>query len=216
MVLTGPVGTNGAEHSRRRVLATAVTAGVTVPALAGCGLFNAAPELPAAPDPLQPLLDEALVLVAAYDRAIAAQPGLATRLTPLADDHRAHAAELSRVTGKALPSTGVPLPSAAVPPGSPTVPPASTAVPPASATVPPASTGVSLPSAAVPAASAAVPAASANPAVAAAADLVAGLRAAEQAAQKTAIAACRQAPAHRAALVGSIAACRATHAEALR
>jgi hypothetical protein len=45
---------------------------------------------------------------------------------------------------------------------------------------------------------------------------LADLRKAEQAAQKTAVAACRQAPADRAALVGSIAACRATHAEALR
>ncbi len=49
-----------------------------------------------------------------------------------------------------------------------------------------------------------------------AAETVAGLRRAELAAQKTAAAACRRAPAARAALVGSIAACRATHAEALR
>jgi hypothetical protein len=48
------------------------------------------------------------------------------------------------------------------------------------------------------------------------AETIAGLRKAEQAAQKTAVAACRQAPVDRAALVGSIAACRATHAEALR
>ncbi|MEU4687902.1 hypothetical protein [Actinoplanes sp. NPDC023714] len=44
----------------------------------------------------------------------------------------------------------------------------------------------------------------------------ADLRAAELAAQKTAAAACVAAPADRAALVGSIAACRATHASALR
>jgi hypothetical protein len=59
------------------------------------------------------------------------------------------------------------------------------------------------------------PAASAAPA-SDAAGTVAGLRKAEQAAQKTAAVACRQAAAARAALVGSIAACRATHAEALR
>jgi hypothetical protein len=59
------------------------------------------------------------------------------------------------------------------------------------------------------------PAASAAPA-SDAAGTVAGLRKAEQAAQKTAAVACRQAVAARAALVGSIAACRATHAEALR
>ena len=47
-------------------------------------------------------------------------------------------------------------------------------------------------------------------------DVLAGLRTAEQTAQRTAITACKQAPADRAALIGSIAACRATHAEALR
>jgi hypothetical protein len=44
----------------------------------------------------------------------------------------------------------------------------------------------------------------------------ADLRKAVQAAQRTATTAARQAPAARAALVGSIAACRATHAEALK
>ena len=48
------------------------------------------------------------------------------------------------------------------------------------------------------------------------ADSVASLRKAEQAAQKTAAAACRVAPADRAGLTGSIAAARAAHAEALR
>jgi hypothetical protein len=43
-----------------------------------------------------------------------------------------------------------------------------------------------------------------------------GLRAAEQAAQRTANTVCRRAAAARAALLGSIAACRASHAEALR
>jgi hypothetical protein len=42
------------------------------------------------------------------------------------------------------------------------------------------------------------------------------LRKAVQSAQRTATTAARQAPAERAALVGSIAACRATHAEALK
>ena len=44
----------------------------------------------------------------------------------------------------------------------------------------------------------------------------ADLRKAVQAGQRTATTAARQAPAERAALVGSIAACRATHAEALK
>jgi hypothetical protein len=44
----------------------------------------------------------------------------------------------------------------------------------------------------------------------------ADLRKAVQSAQRTATTAAKQAPAERAALVGSIAACRATHAEALK
>jgi len=140
-------------------------AGLGATALAGCGLFDDDPEPPEAPDPLQPVLDEALALAVAYDRAAVARPDLAGRLTPLAADHRAHAAELSRVIGKPLPSA--------------------------------------------PAGSAA---ATADPA----ANALAGLRKAEQVAQRTAATICRQAPADRAALAGSIAACRAAHAEALR
>jgi hypothetical protein len=140
-------------------------AGFGATTLGGCGFFGGDPEPPEAPDPLQPLLDEAMALAAAYDRVRVTQPGLASRLSPLADDHRAHAAELARVIGAALPSG---------------------------------------------------PAAPAGSAPAAASAAVADLRKAEQAAQKTATTVCRQAPAERVALVGSIAACRATHAEALR
>jgi hypothetical protein len=131
-------------------------------ALAGCGILDREPEPAPQPDALQPLLDEALALAASYDRTIVAQPALAARLTPLAEDHRTHATELARVIGATLPSAG---PSASAP---------------------------------------------------AAAETTATLRKAEQAAQKTAVAACKAAPAERAALAGSIAACRATHAEALR
>jgi hypothetical protein len=59
-------------------------------------------------------------------------------------------------------------------------------------------------------------AASGAPAAGAPRTGLADLRAAERAAQKDAAAACRTAPAGRAALVGSIAAARACHAEALR
>jgi len=143
MVLTGAVRMSRTGHTRRTVLAAGACVTTT----------------------LQPVLDEALALAAAYDRAAAAQPGLASRLTPLAEDHRAHAAELARTLGTAAPSAAAPSASAAAP---------------------------------------------------AATDVLAELRAAERAAQKTAAAACTAAPAPRAALVGSIAACRATHAEALR
>ncbi|GID25825.1 hypothetical protein C8E87_4472 [Paractinoplanes brasiliensis] len=163
MVLTGAVRMSITGYSRRRVLG-AVAAGLTTASLSGCGLFDDEPEPPDPPDPLQPLLDEAVALAASYDRAILAQPGLATRLTPLADDHRAHAAELARLIGEPPPSAG---PSASAAAGAP-------------------------------------------------AETIATLRTAEQAAQKSAVAACLAAPADRTALVGSIAACRATHAEALR
>jgi hypothetical protein len=167
-VFTGRVRMSGLRHSRRRVLGV-TGAGLGATVLTGCGLFEGDPEPPKAPDPLQPLLDEALALAAAYDQATVTQPGLARRLTPLADDHRAHAAELARVIGAPLPS------ASAIPSESP-------------------SSAGSI---------------AANTAIS-------DLRKAEQAAQKTATAACRQASAERVALVGSIAACRATHTEALR
>nr|WP_030436037.1 hypothetical protein [Actinoplanes subtropicus] len=134
--------------------------------LAGCGVFEnkPAPAATTAPDPLQPLLDEALALAAAYDRAVAAKPMLSARLAPLAADHRVHAADLAKLIGT---------PSASAAPSGPVVENAS-------------------------------------------ADPVAALRTAELAAQKTAVAACLAAPPDRAGMVGSIAACRATHAEALR
>ena len=163
-MLTVRVVIRGAGHTRRGVLgAAAATVGSS--ALAGCGLVDRDPDRPSTPDPLQPLLDEAIALAAAHDRAAAGQPDLAKRLTPLAADHRAHVAELSRVIGRGVPSAG-----------------ASSA-----------------------------PGGAADPRA-----TLAELRSAEQAAQRAAAAACRTAPDARAALVGSIAACRATHAEALR
>lgn len=126
--------------------------GAALTATAGCDATEPSPPPP--PDPLLPLLDEALALAGAYDRAIAADPAQSARLTPLAADHRAHAAELAKLI---------------------------TAKP-----------GASIGSAAT------------------------DLRTAEQTAQRNAVAACKAAPADRAALVGSIAACRATHVEALR
>jgi hypothetical protein len=161
MVLTGAVAVTDAEPTRRRLLAVAVGAA----ALGGCSIFDDRPDRPPAPDPAQPVLDEAVALAAAYDRAGVSQPRLARRLAPLAADHHAHIAELSRVLGTPAPS--------------------------ASASAPPADPGDTR-------------------------AVLDGLRAAEQAAQRTASSVCRRAPAARAALLGSIAACRASHAEALR
>jgi hypothetical protein len=159
--------------------------GVGSAALAGCGVFDHASTPAAEPmDNLEPLLIEAVALAAAYDRAVVAQPGLAGRLTPLADDHRAHARELAALIGKAVPSAST---SEAAPPA-----PASGAAPPASA-----------------------PTATATATVTAG-TVLAQLRVAEQTAQRNAVAVCGGAPAEGTELIGSIAACRATHAEALR
>ncbi|MFI7605449.1 hypothetical protein ACIBTV_10015 [Micromonospora sp. NPDC049366] len=138
--------------------------GVAVP-LAGCGLFDRDEGPPPAADPLHPLLDEALALAASYREAAGAVPELADRLTPIAETHESHAAELARVIGATPPS---PAPSA-------------TGTPPAGADA-----------------------------------ALAALRQAEQAARNAAVTACAAAPAERAALVGSIAAARATHLEALK
>lgn len=146
---------------RRRVLRVTVAGTLAVTAPAGCGFIDNDPEPIPEPDPLQPVLDEARALAAAYDRLAAAQPDLSARITPIAEDHRAHAAELERLIGAATSS------------------------------------------------------ASAAPSVAPASELAA-MRTAEQAAARTANASARTAPADRAMLIGSIAACRATHVEALR
>jgi hypothetical protein len=157
------VGTSDIGFTRRRVLRTTAGATVAATALTGCSLFDVEPEPTPEPDPLQPLLDEARALAAAYDRAVVIQPDLAERLTPLAEDHRAHATELTRVIGAAVTS----------------VAPSTSASPDAGQTVE-------------------------------------DLRAAELKAQRTATLSARTVPSERAGLVGSIAACRATHAEALR
>jgi hypothetical protein len=179
MVLTGRVRTSGTGHTRRQLLGVSLAATT----LAGCGVFDDKPAPPPTPDPLQPLLDEARALAAAYDRAAAAQPALSARLTPLAADHQAHAADLAQLIGASASASPIGASASASPIGAP----ASASAAPAGATV-----------------------------ESAAADPVAALRTAELAAQKTAVAACLAAPADRAGMVGSIAACRATHAEALR
>ncbi|MEJ3744045.1 hypothetical protein WEI85_12210 [Actinomycetes bacterium KLBMP 9797] len=138
--------------------------------LAGCELLDGGDPAPVvSPDPLAPLLAEALDLAGRHEAAIAAYSALAARLTPVAEAHREHAAELARITGTPL-----------------------------SGASPPAATGSPAP-----------PAGDAKATLAA-------LRAAEQTGQKNATAACLAAPADRAALLGSIAAARATHLEVVR
>ncbi|SDY52310.1 hypothetical protein SAMN05444365_102525 [Micromonospora pattaloongensis] len=157
--------------SRRGLLRITAGATVTVPAaaLTGCGLFDRDPDTPPAPDPLAPLLAGALDLAARHEAAAAARPELADRLAPIAQAHRAHAAELARVIGAAAATpTATAGPTSAGPGGADDV-----------------------------------------------RGMLADLRAAERAGQAAAVQACRAAPAARAALLGSIAAARATHLEVL-
>ncbi|GAB2919132.1 hypothetical protein GCM10027280_02710 [Micromonospora polyrhachis] len=151
-------------RSRRSVLRVAglLTLAAATGPLAACGLFDdSEPE----PDPLAPLLAGALDLAALYEAAVAADPTLADRLTPIAQAHRAHAEELARVTRVTLPNS--------TPTAGPTLP-----------------TGDRK-------------------------SMLTALRSAEQQGQAAATTACLSTPAHRAALVGSIAAARATHLELL-
>ncbi|HEY0699049.1 MAG TPA: hypothetical protein VGD43_14715 [Micromonospora sp.] len=145
---------------------TALAVGVAP--ITGCDIFDSAPERNPAAEQVAPLIKDALDLAARYTATVAGYPELADRLDPVAEAHRAHAGELARATGAALPS---PTPSGAVSPPPPTGD---------------------------------VKAA------------LAELRAAEQQARTAAVRACLDAPAERAALLGSIAAARTTHLEVLR
>jgi hypothetical protein len=77
------------------VLRAGALAAVAVTPLTGCDLLDRQSDAPA--DPLVPLVTSAQDLAARYDAAILAHPHLADRLRPVADAHRAHAAELARV-----------------------------------------------------------------------------------------------------------------------
>lgn len=134
--------------------------------LAGCELLDRGDDDSRRPDPLEPLAAESLALEARYRAAVAAAPDLADRLTPIADDHRAHAEKLRELIGRPAPSgspAATPTPAATDPDG-----------------------------------------------------LVAELRRTERQGRENAARACAAAPAERVALLGSIAAARATHVEALK
>jgi hypothetical protein len=93
--------------SRRELLRAGVLAAfvASVPALTGCDLLDREPDPAPEPDPLAPLLAGALDLAARHQRAIADHPRLADLLGPIEAAHRAHAEELARLTGTALPSS---------------------------------------------------------------------------------------------------------------
>ncbi|MEE6261050.1 hypothetical protein [Plantactinospora sonchi] len=158
-------------RSRREVLRTSALVALVgaTGGLTGCGLFEGEPDRPPAADPLAPLMAGALDLAARYEAAIAAFPALTDRLRPIAEAHRAHAAELARVTGATLPTATAAASPAAV-----------------------GGTGNNDD------------------------EVRRDLRKAEQEGRDAAKKACAEAPANRAALVGSIAAARATHLEVVR
>ncbi|WFF03451.1 hypothetical protein [Micromonospora sp. WMMD964] len=122
MVLTWPVGigrttqrNQSSGHSRRKLLrggALLVLGGAAAP-LTGCDLFDRDDQPAPPPDPLRPMVDEALALAEAYRSTATAHPDLAGRLDPIAEAHTAHATELARVIGVALPSAGVGAPTTA-------------------------------------------------------------------------------------------------------
>jgi hypothetical protein len=171
--------------------------GLAAAGLAGCDLSTSPSPWHPAPDVLLPLLANTIKLADRYDATLTALPSLTARLTPLRDDHRAHVVALARELGL---DENDPLASVA---------PGATVEPSASAT------GqhqdpTQNPSQGVPVASS-IASAPADPAAA-----IAELIAAEKSAQPQAVSACLAAPSYRAALLGSIAACRASHLTALQ
>jgi hypothetical protein len=170
MVFTVPVRIGEGCASRRTVLRLAV--GTALGAATALGLDGGAadgtqPEWVSGPDPLSAFRKSTLRLAGQYEATISAQPTLADRLGPLYDDHRAHAAALTREL--ALPADRSPA----------------------------ALEGTSTDGSGQPT------------------EALAALLAAEKAAAQEAADACLTAPDWRAPLLGSIAACRASHVEAL-
>lgn len=115
-------GGHGRGHSRRSLLrAAGGTAALTSMSgvLAGCGLLDDDRPSPGTPDPLEPLLAQTREMVARYDAAIAAQPGLAARLAPLRDATAQHAAAVAGLLGadpSASPTTAASATAAATAP----------------------------------------------------------------------------------------------------
>ncbi|MPZ25649.1 MAG: hypothetical protein GEV12_04180 [Micromonosporaceae bacterium] len=155
-------------------------------AVSGCAWFDTDPPPPPPPDPLEPLLAATRALAARYAAALASHPELSDQLAPLHEAHLAHATALVELIGR---------PELA----SPTAGPGGWSPPLGGS---PAGPGNGSPS----------PGGPDEPPE----DLLAGLREAELTAREEATAACLAAPPERAAVLGSITAARATHAEVLR
>ena len=125
--LTGSVAVTAARPARRRVLAAVLGAGALalgVPPLAGCA---PAQSTPPAPDPLEPVAEQAEIDVRLATAVAAAHPDLARSAVALASDRRQHAAALRAELRRARP---VPQTTAPQTPAPQTVAPPSTAAPP--------------------------------------------------------------------------------------
>lgn len=188
---------------RRRGLLVATAGGLGLAQLGGCKPGADRGDR-AGDDPLEPVLAAAVYLADRYQTAMTTIPDLAERLTPLRDSHRTHIQALTRELGTA--ETGR-LPSGRPPTVAPSAP---------GGTAPSASGGTSAPAGAgTPAPGATESAAAPQPLPKDPAAALADLRALELTGQRQAAAVCLSGARYRAGLVGSIAAARAGHAEAL-
>lgn len=176
----------------RRTFLSGAAASLGLLALSGCDT-GSDPAAQHGPDPLTPVLAATVYLCARYDAAIAAIPDLEAKLKPLRDLHKAHITALTRELGTVDSGT---LPSAQPPAVSPPAPAGSqTASGAASGGLPTVASPIPLPTER--------------------AAIVADLRTLERTGQRQAAAACLSGPTYRAALLGSIAAARASAAEVL-
>jgi len=172
----------------RRALLGGATAVLGLLQLGGCRTRTAQPRTPA-PDPLEPVLAAAVYLADRYQAAITALPELAAEFTPLMQAHSSHVVALRRELGTAE--------RQAPPSGRPPLAPGSASAP-----------GSAQPGGS-PSSPGSVPLPEGRPAI------LADLRELERTGQQQAAAVCLTGPGYHAALLGSIAAARATHAEVL-
>ncbi|MCA1675482.1 MAG: hypothetical protein LC799_25945 [Actinobacteria bacterium] len=99
------VAVTAARPARRQVLTVALGAGALalgVPPLAGCA---PAPSTPPAPDPLEPVAEQAEIDARLATAVTAAHPGLARPAAALASDRRQHAAALRAELRRARPAS---------------------------------------------------------------------------------------------------------------
>ncbi|MBT8226272.1 MAG: hypothetical protein HKP61_03190 [Dactylosporangium sp.] len=178
----------------RRALLSSVTGGTLLLTLGACISGGQEPS-PTGPDPIEPVLAASVYLADRYTAAMAAVPDLADRLTPLRDAHQAHITALTRELGTV--DDGI-LPSGRPP-----------AVAPAGSESTPAATASSGNAAAPEVTASPVPLPAERPAI------LADLQGLERSGRQQAAALCLAGSRYRAALLGSIAAARASHAEVL-